>query len=57
MKANKIEPNETVYLNVIKALSKIGQYPICESVLKDIPNNFLSIDKIQTALMDMWVSR
>lgn len=56
MKTNEVQTNEMTYLNVIKALSKIGDYSLCQSMLEDIPKEFLSICKIQTALINMWVS-
>jgi hypothetical protein len=44
------------YLCVIKALSQIGDYSISQSTIEQIPNDFLDDYRVQTALIDMWVS-
>jgi len=58
MKRNGIEDKDNliVYLCLIKALSQIGDYSLSESMIEQIPNDFLIDNQIQTALIDMWVS-
>jgi pentatricopeptide repeat protein len=56
MKKDGIEQNIIIYLSVIKALSQFGDYDTSQSIIKQIPNSFLSNNQIQTALIDMWVS-
>ena len=56
MKNNGIEPNMIIYLCVIKALSLISNYALCQSIVQHIPPHFLLIHQIQNALIDMWVS-
>jgi pentatricopeptide repeat protein len=55
MKIDRIEPNLIIYLCVIKALSKIGDYLLSESTIEQIPNSILVDHRIQNALIDMWV--
>ncbi|CAF1287743.1 unnamed protein product [Rotaria magnacalcarata] len=54
MKHNGINANIIIYLCVIKALSQIGDYELCQSIVKEIPHCFLVDHKIQSALIDMW---
>jgi pentatricopeptide repeat protein len=58
MKRNEIvdKDNLIIYLCVIKALSQIGDYLLSQSMIEQIPNDFLINNQIQTALIDMWVS-
>lgn len=55
LKTDETQPNEMIYLYIIKALSKIGDYSLCELTLKDIPENYLQVSNIQTVLINMWV--
>ena len=55
MKFDGIEADIIIYLCVIKALSQIGDYSICKSIIKQIPESFLGDNQIQNALIDMWV--
>ncbi|CAF0725107.1 unnamed protein product [Adineta steineri] len=54
MKMNHIQGNIIIYLCLIKALSQIGDYSICQLFIKQIPNSFLLDNQIQNALIDMW---
>ncbi|CAF4227150.1 unnamed protein product [Adineta steineri] len=54
MKMNSIQGNIIIYLCLIKALAQIGDYSICQSFIKHIPNSFLLDNQIQNALIDMW---
>ncbi|CAF3692920.1 unnamed protein product [Rotaria sordida] len=45
-----------IYLCVLKALSKIGDESICQSIVKQIPYSFLVDNNIQNALIDMWIN-
>jgi len=56
MKIDRIEPNFIIYFCVIKALSKIGDCSLSESITEQIPNSILVDSQIQNALIDMWVS-
>jgi pentatricopeptide repeat protein len=56
MKISGIEADTIIYLCVIKALSKFGDYDTSQSVIEQIPNSFLGNDQIETALIHMWVS-
>ncbi|CAF0963616.1 unnamed protein product [Adineta steineri] len=54
IKINNIETNEKIYLNVIKALSEIGDYSLSESIIQQIPKDFLFNDQIENSLIAMW---
>ncbi len=56
MKVDDIQGDFFIYLNVIKAVSKIGSLSISERVVEQIPKSLLVNDQIQNALVDMWVS-
>jgi pentatricopeptide repeat protein len=56
MKIDGIESDYIIYVCVIKALSEIGDYSIAQSIVKQIPNDFLVNRRVQNALIDMWVS-
>ena len=56
MEHNGIEANIVIFLCVIKALSQIGSYEICQSIVKEIPQRFLADYQIQSALIDMLVN-
>jgi pentatricopeptide repeat protein len=55
MKIDGIDPNFKIYTCVIQALSKIGDYSMCEAIIKQIPDSCLTDRSIQNALIDMWV--
>jgi pentatricopeptide repeat protein len=56
MKIDGIEANEIIYLNVIQALSRIGDYSLSQMIVEQIPNYILVDHQIQNSLIDMWVS-
>jgi len=55
MKIDGIDPNFKIYTCVIQALSKIGDYSMCEAIIEQIPDSCLVERSIQNALIDMWV--
>jgi pentatricopeptide repeat protein len=55
MKLDQMKANIVIYLNVIKALSQIGDYSISQSIVRQIPDSFLDDNRIQNTLIDMWV--
>lgn len=55
MKIDGIVPDHVIYLCLIKAISKISIFPVSQSIIQQIPKSYLSNQKIQTALVDMWV--
>lgn len=55
MKKDGVEADSLNYLHVIKALARIGDYSLSDSVVKQIPSSVLLDYQIQTALIDMWV--
>ena len=57
MKNDGVEANEIVYFNLIKALAQSGDYSTCQSIIEQMPNSFLHNNRIQTSLINMWVSR
>ena len=56
MQSEKIEPNEMIYLCIINACSQIGHLSICDYVVSQLPQSARTNLKIQTGLIDMWVS-
>ena len=56
MKKNGIEGNVIIYLCVIEALSRFGDYELSKAIIEEMPNAFLSDNRIQTMLIDLWVS-
>ncbi|CAF3517094.1 unnamed protein product [Rotaria socialis] len=54
MKNDGIQANVVIYLCLIKALSRIGDYSISISIIKQMPDSFFHDNQIQTALIDMW---
>ena len=56
MKRNGIERTIISYMRVIKALAQLGDYETSRSIVEEIPDSYLLNDRIQTALVDMWVS-
>jgi len=57
MKANKIEFSKENYLLVMKALSKYGDESLAESITEEILEKNVDDIRIQTALIDVWVSK
>ena len=55
MKHDGVERNLLNYLHIIKALSRIGDYSLSQSIVEEIPRSILADRQIQTALVDMWV--
>ena len=55
MKRDGVERNLLNYLHIIKALSRIGDYSLSQSIVEEIPRSILADRQIQTALVDMWV--
>jgi pentatricopeptide repeat protein len=56
MKKDGFEGDVIIYLRVIKSLSQIGDYSICQSFVKQLPDCFRVNNHIENALIDMWVS-
>ena len=56
MKKDLIEGDIIIYLLVIKAASQMGDYSICQAIVKEIPDRFRFDNQICNALIDMWVS-
>ena len=57
MKANKIEFSKENYLLVLKALSKYGDESLAKSIIEEILEKNVDDIRIQTALIDVWVSK
>ncbi len=55
MKQENINPDEISYVLFIDALSTIGDLSLSESLLCEMPKNFLRNSWIQVALIDLWV--
>ena len=55
MKVEGIEADLFSYLRVIKAASRIGDYSLSQSIVKEIPRSLLLHQQIQSGLIDMWV--
>ncbi len=56
IKSDLIKSNVIIYLMAINALSQMGDFDLCQSIIEEIPKNYLVNNKIETALIDMWVS-
>ena len=56
LKSNGYEKNIIIWLCIIKALSKLGDYLLSQSIVEQISKDVLLDNQIQTALIDMWVS-
>ena len=56
MLIDHIAPTPITYLCLINALSQLGFNSISQSFIEKMPKSFLSNVRIQTALIDMWVS-
>ena len=56
MKNEKISINEIIAVLGINAAAQIGDFSIGQSILEQIPKNFLSSRYVQNSLIDMWVS-
>jgi hypothetical protein len=55
MKNENIQINKIISVLAINASSQIGDFSICQSIVQQIPNNFLSSRFIENSLIDMWV--
>ena len=55
MTTDSVEADPVTYLLVLKALSRIGDYSLAQSIVKQTPHSFLLDNRIQTTLVDMWV--
>ena len=55
MKQEKIEPDEIIFILLIDALSKIGDYSLSKNILSQMPQGFFLNSHIQVGLIDMWV--
>jgi pentatricopeptide repeat protein len=55
MKQENLIPDEISYVLLIDALSAIGDLSLCQSLLCEIPKNFLINPWIQVGLIDLWV--
>jgi pentatricopeptide repeat protein len=56
MVINHVEPTPITYLCLINALSQLGFSSLSQSFIDKMPKSFLSNLRIQTALINMWVS-
>ena len=56
MKNGGFKGDIIIYLCIIKSLSKLGDYSLCQSIVKEIPDCFRVNDRISNVLIDMWVS-
>ena len=56
MKNENIERNELIFALVINACANVRFLSLSQSIVQQIPVNFLDDHWIQTALIDMWVS-
>lgn len=56
MKRECIDGNIVIFLCIIKALSKIGDYSLAKSIIEEIPDSFFTNIQLQNSLIDMWVS-
>ena len=55
MKQNGVDADIFNSLQIIKALSRIGDNSLAQIVIKQIPLTVLANTQIQTALLNMWV--
>ena len=55
MNEENINPNEINYVLIIDALSAIGDLSLSESLLCEMPENFLINSYIQNGLINLWV--
>lgn len=58
IKDHGLQPYLAIYFCIINALTKIGDYSLCQLIIKDISSSFLNENSLQGALisMRMWVS-
>ena len=54
--AGYVESATILFVCMISALSHIAMLDISESLVEEIPSDFLRHPRIQNALIDMWVS-
>jgi pentatricopeptide repeat protein len=55
-KRQKIKIDERIYTALIGAYSRIGMISMCQEVVKQMPTEALNSARVQTSLIDMWVS-
>jgi pentatricopeptide repeat protein len=55
-KWQKIKIDERIYVALIGAYSRIGMISMCQEVVKQISTEALNSSRVQTSLIDMWVS-
>lgn len=55
MKNKKISIDPIIYTLIIDACSQIGHLALCQSIVEEIPQEFLKDVWIQNGLIDMWV--
>jgi pentatricopeptide repeat protein len=55
-KRQKIKIDERIYAALIGAYSRIGMISMCQEVVKQMPTEALNSARVQTSLIDMWVS-
>jgi pentatricopeptide repeat protein len=55
-KRQKIELDERIYVSLLGAYSRIGIISMCQEVVKQISTDALNSSRVQTSLIDMWVS-
>ncbi len=55
IKQENLNPDEIIFVLLIDALSEIGHLELSQSLLDEMPNNFLLDPWIQTGLIDLWV--
>ena len=55
MKEKNLNPNEIIFILPIDAPSKFGDLSLSQSLICEIPENFLLYPSIQSGLIDLWV--
>jgi pentatricopeptide repeat protein len=56
VKLQKIKLDERIYAALAGAYSRIGMISMCQDVVKQISTEALNSSRVQTSLIDMWVS-
>jgi pentatricopeptide repeat protein len=55
-KRQKIKIDERIYVSLVGAYSRIGMISMCQEVVKQISTEVHNSSRVQTSLIDMWVS-
>jgi hypothetical protein len=55
-KRQKIKIDERIYVSLIGAYSRIGMISLCREAVKQISKEALNSSRLQSSLVDMWVS-